>query len=151
MLIAEDLLLLVTDDESGKLTVNDLHVDLALGGAALVELSLSHRGGRHRRPRCRPRSLGSRPDHRGACERNNARPTHSTHRSPDPPPRLTQDSTDSPRHVARVRCDPATAEARASHMWHSGTRRGPFRSRKGPLTWISLVAGAGFEPATFGL
>lgn len=43
MLIAEDLLLLVTDDDSGKLAANDLQVDLALGGATLVELSLSHK------------------------------------------------------------------------------------------------------------
>jgi hypothetical protein len=43
MLIAEDLLLLVTDDDSGKLAANDLQVDLALGGATLVELSLGHK------------------------------------------------------------------------------------------------------------
>lgn len=43
MLITEDLLLLVTDDESGKLAANDLQVDLALGGATLVELSLRHK------------------------------------------------------------------------------------------------------------
>ena len=32
----------------------------------------------------------------------------------------------------------------------NGERPSPI-SRKGPLTWCYLVAGAGFEPATFGL
>lgn len=39
MLIAEDLLLLVTDDETGKVTVGSGQVDVALGGANLVELA----------------------------------------------------------------------------------------------------------------
>ena len=41
MLIAEDLLLLLTDDASGKLLAPGEQVDLALGGALLVELSLA--------------------------------------------------------------------------------------------------------------
>ena len=41
MLIAEDLLLLLTDDTSGKLLAPGEQVDLALGGALLVELSLA--------------------------------------------------------------------------------------------------------------
>lgn len=43
MLIAEDLLLLLTDDTSGKLLVPGEHADVALGGAMLVELSLAER------------------------------------------------------------------------------------------------------------
>lgn len=43
MLIAEDLLLLVTDDESGRLTAPATNVDFALAGATLVELALLHR------------------------------------------------------------------------------------------------------------
>ena len=36
MLIAEDLLLLLTDDETGKLAASTTLVDIALGGALLV-------------------------------------------------------------------------------------------------------------------
>lgn len=43
MLIAEDLLLLLTDDRTGKLVVSSNRVDVALGGAVLIELSLAHR------------------------------------------------------------------------------------------------------------
>lgn len=39
MLIAEDLLLLATDDTTGKLTLDAGQVDVALGGANLVELA----------------------------------------------------------------------------------------------------------------
>ena len=41
MLIAEDLLLLVTDDSSGRLVAAPLQVDLGLGGALLVDLVLA--------------------------------------------------------------------------------------------------------------
>lgn len=41
MLLAEDLLLLLTDDETGRLRVSGSEIDVALGGAQLVELSLS--------------------------------------------------------------------------------------------------------------
>jgi hypothetical protein len=41
MLLAEDLLLLLTDDETGKLVVSGSEADIALGGAQLVELSMS--------------------------------------------------------------------------------------------------------------
>ncbi len=40
MLIAEDLLLLVTDDASGRLSAQEAQVDAGLGGATLVELTL---------------------------------------------------------------------------------------------------------------
>ncbi|MGH3203836.1 MAG: GPP34 family phosphoprotein [Streptosporangiaceae bacterium] len=40
MLLAEDLLLLVTDDASGRLSVPAAQVDAGLGGANLVELTL---------------------------------------------------------------------------------------------------------------
>jgi hypothetical protein len=43
MLIAEDLLLLLTDDRTGKLAVSSNQVDVALGGALLLELTLAHR------------------------------------------------------------------------------------------------------------
>lgn len=43
MLIAEDLLLLVTDDESGRLAAPAEQVDLGLGGADLLELTLMNR------------------------------------------------------------------------------------------------------------
>ena len=43
MLIAEDLLLLATDDVSGKLLRSSSYVDVALGGALLVELVLADR------------------------------------------------------------------------------------------------------------
>jgi hypothetical protein len=43
MLIAEDLLLLVTDDASGRLIASSTEVDVALGGAMLVELALMRR------------------------------------------------------------------------------------------------------------
>jgi hypothetical protein len=43
MLLAEDLLLLLTDDHTGKLVVSASQVDTALGGAQLVELSLAER------------------------------------------------------------------------------------------------------------
>jgi hypothetical protein len=45
MLIAEDLLLLLTDDETGRLTVRADEVDVALGGAVLLELALQERIG----------------------------------------------------------------------------------------------------------
>ena len=41
MLIAEDLLLLLTDDRTGKLLAPSNQVDIALGGALLVELALT--------------------------------------------------------------------------------------------------------------
>ena len=41
MLIAEDLLLLLTDDDTGKLVATPAHVDLALGGAVLVDLTMA--------------------------------------------------------------------------------------------------------------
>lgn len=40
MLIAEDLLLLLTADDSGKLAADGTNVNIALGGALLAELSL---------------------------------------------------------------------------------------------------------------
>ncbi len=40
MLLAEDLLLLVTDDASGRLAASGSQVDAGLGGANLVELTL---------------------------------------------------------------------------------------------------------------
>ena len=40
MLLAEDLLLLVTDDASGRLAVPGVQADAGLGGANLVELTL---------------------------------------------------------------------------------------------------------------
>lgn len=40
MLIAEDLLLLLTDDDSGRLVASADGVDVALGGAMLIELTL---------------------------------------------------------------------------------------------------------------
>ena len=40
MLLAEDLLLLVTDDASGRLATDGVQVDTGLGGANLVELTL---------------------------------------------------------------------------------------------------------------
>jgi hypothetical protein len=43
MLIAEDLLLLVTDDASGRLSAPGEQVDAGLGGANLVELTLMHK------------------------------------------------------------------------------------------------------------
>ncbi len=43
MLIAEDLLLLLTDDDTGKLIIAPNAVDIALGGANLVELALRGR------------------------------------------------------------------------------------------------------------
>jgi hypothetical protein len=43
MLIAEDLLLLLTDDDTGKLVASSSEVDVALGGAMLVELGLLRR------------------------------------------------------------------------------------------------------------
>ena len=43
MLIAEDLLLLLTDDATGKLVVGSGEVDVALGGANLIELTLAGR------------------------------------------------------------------------------------------------------------
>lgn len=45
MLLAENLLLLLTDDTTGKLVVNAQQADLALGGAVLVELALQSRVG----------------------------------------------------------------------------------------------------------
>lgn len=46
MLIAEDLLLLLTDDASGRLLVPGEQADVALGGANLVELALLGKVGR---------------------------------------------------------------------------------------------------------
>lgn len=43
MLIAEDLLLLLTDDHTGRLAASGAAVDVALGGALLVELTLRQR------------------------------------------------------------------------------------------------------------
>ena len=43
MLLAEDLLLLLTDDERGTLAAPGAQVDVALGGSQLVELSLAGR------------------------------------------------------------------------------------------------------------
>lgn len=43
MLIAEDLLLLLTDDRTGKLAGSATQVDVALGGALLIELTLTGR------------------------------------------------------------------------------------------------------------
>jgi hypothetical protein len=43
MLLAEDLLLLVTDDSTGRLVAGGTEVDVALGGARLVELALLER------------------------------------------------------------------------------------------------------------
>lgn len=40
MMLAEDLLLLLTDDETGKLAASGTEVDMALGGALLIELAL---------------------------------------------------------------------------------------------------------------
>ena len=54
MLLAEDLLLLLTDDETGKLSASGAEVDVALGGAVLVELTLAGRvdvAGPHERVR----------------------------------------------------------------------------------------------------
>src|SRR6516162_1897878 len=45
MLLAEDLLLLVTDDASGRLSAPGAYVDIVLGGANLVELALLHKVG----------------------------------------------------------------------------------------------------------
>jgi hypothetical protein len=43
MRIAEDLLLLLTDDESGRLVTSAQHVDAALAGATVLELALAGR------------------------------------------------------------------------------------------------------------
>lgn len=43
MLLAEDLLLLLTDDDTGKLAASSTEVDVALGGALLAELTLMQR------------------------------------------------------------------------------------------------------------
>ncbi|QNN54255.1 GOLPH3/VPS74 family protein [Nocardioides mesophilus] len=43
MLLAEDLLLLITDDDTGKLVVSGTEADIALGGAQLVQLALAGR------------------------------------------------------------------------------------------------------------
>lgn len=45
MLIAEDLLLLLTEDETGKLLLSSTDVDFALAGALLIELTLQERVG----------------------------------------------------------------------------------------------------------
>jgi Golgi phosphoprotein 3 (GPP34) len=45
MLLAEDLLLLVTDDASGRLSVPAAQVDAGLGGANLLELTLMNKVG----------------------------------------------------------------------------------------------------------
>ena len=61
MLLAEDLLLLVTDDASGRLCVPAAQVDARLGGANLLKLALMGKvdlkgGARHRQagPHHRP-------------------------------------------------------------------------------------------------
>jgi hypothetical protein len=43
MLIASDLLLLLTDDSTGKLRVPSNQIDIALGGALLTELAIARR------------------------------------------------------------------------------------------------------------
>src|SRR5215213_9951952 len=43
MLLAEDLLLIVTDDDTGELATSSAEVDVALGGALLTELALMER------------------------------------------------------------------------------------------------------------
>ena len=43
VLLAEDLLLLLTDDDTGRLAAPSTEVDVALGGALLVELTLMRR------------------------------------------------------------------------------------------------------------
>ena len=43
MMLAEDLLLLLTDDDTGKLAASGTEVDMALGGALLIELALTGR------------------------------------------------------------------------------------------------------------
>ena len=43
MLIASDLLLLLTDDSTGKLRVASNEIDIALGGALLIELAIARR------------------------------------------------------------------------------------------------------------
>ena len=43
MLIAEDLLLLITDDASGRLSAPQPQVDAGLGGANLIELTLARK------------------------------------------------------------------------------------------------------------
>ncbi len=45
MLLAEDLLLLLTDDDTGRLVVSGYEMDIALAGAHLTELSLAGRVG----------------------------------------------------------------------------------------------------------
>ncbi|GAB3447081.1 hypothetical protein GCM10027517_30370 [Phycicoccus ginsengisoli] len=45
MLIAEDLLLLLTEDQSGRLVTSPEHADAALAGAVLLELALAGRVG----------------------------------------------------------------------------------------------------------
>ncbi|MGZ4458532.1 MAG: GOLPH3/VPS74 family protein, partial [Nocardioidaceae bacterium] len=58
MLIAEDLLLLLTDEVRGRLVVASEQVDIALGGALLVELSLSERVALDERGRVRVADAG---------------------------------------------------------------------------------------------
>jgi hypothetical protein len=43
MLLAEDVLLLLTDDASGKATVDGTRLDLVLAGAVLLDLAMLHR------------------------------------------------------------------------------------------------------------
>jgi hypothetical protein len=43
MLIAEDLLLLLTADDTGKLAARGMNMKMALGGALLAELALMQR------------------------------------------------------------------------------------------------------------
>jgi hypothetical protein len=43
MLLAEDVLLLLTDDASGKATVDGTRLDLVLAGAVLLDLAMRHR------------------------------------------------------------------------------------------------------------
>ena len=43
MLIASDLLLLLTDDRTGKLGIPSNQIDIALGGALLIELAIARR------------------------------------------------------------------------------------------------------------
>jgi hypothetical protein len=58
VLLAEDLLLLLTDDVTGKLMVPGSQVDVALGGAQLLELSLAERVGIDDRKRLTVRDAG---------------------------------------------------------------------------------------------
>lgn len=64
MLLAEDLLLLLTDDDTGKLVVSGAEADVALGGAQLIELTLLGRVDVTREGEGRPGRLVVRPGER---------------------------------------------------------------------------------------